>query len=415
MPTKNAVTKKDRQPRTSEDWVVSKHKHFRANIIVWGMPKDLTTLEIRAKLANLGLASFVRGNVLWEGDHVRLVLTSKDSKGLSKELVSQVSSSLRKIGCRCVLDDDIRGKVRSKPVHVDCVNRFEPLTSQKASSLSSSEPSGSLCSGENIDNMHIDVNLVGNKEKALGGKERERRLRVATWKFSGLGSERKQKEIGELLTKNGIDVVAGQESWEREDTRIEVEGYKWFGKPSSNQNSRRGEGGVGFLVRECLVSEVECITSVEYEESVWMKVRGGRGGSALYVGCVYMPTDSTSVAAVDAGYVRLKEDVLSFRQNRKVVLLGDFNARVGRSVELDDVIGENTCNASGNRLVSFLNEVEMVVCNGRKFLLEPEWTRVRPSLKQKSIIDYIITDPQLMAVSGNVHVDNTDIGCSDHF
>ena len=47
-------------------------------------------------------------------------------------------------------------------------------------------------------------------------------------------SERKQKEIGELLTKN----------------------------------SRRGEGGVGFLVRECLVSEVEFITSMEYEESV---------------------------------------------------------------------------------------------------------------------------------------------------
>ena len=83
-------------------------------------------------------------------------------------------------------------------------------------------------------------------------------------------------EIGELLKKNSLDVVAGQESWEREDTRIEVEAYKWFGKPRSIQNSRRGEGGVGFLVRECLVSEVEFITGVEYEESVWMKVRGGQ-------------------------------------------------------------------------------------------------------------------------------------------
>ena len=98
------------------------------------MPKDLTMLEMRAELADLGLASFVRGNVLWEGDHVRLVLTPEDSTGLSEELVSQVSSSLRKIDCRCVLDDG------SKPVHVDCVNRFEPLTSQKASSSSSSEP-----------------------------------------------------------------------------------------------------------------------------------------------------------------------------------------------------------------------------------------------------------------------------------
>ena len=48
------------------------------------------------------------------------------------------------------------------------------------------------------------------------------------------------------------------------------------------------------------------------------------------------------------------------------MLLGDFNARVGRSVEVDDVIGmfgEDTCNASGNILISFLNEVELVVEN----------------------------------------------------
>ena len=70
------------------------------------------------------------------------------------------------------------------------------------------------------------------------------------------------------------------------------------------------------------------------------------------------------------------------------------------------MFGEDSCNASGNRLVFFLTEVEMVVCNGRRFMLEPEWTRVRSSLKQKY---YIITDPQLMEVSGNVHVDNTDI------
>ena len=48
-------------------------------------------------------------------------------------------------------------------------------------------------------------------------------------------------------------------------------------------------------------------------------------------------------------------------------------------------------------------------------MVKPEWRRLRPSLKQKSIIhvDYeVITDAQLMAVSGNLHI---DIGCSDHF
>ena len=40
----------------------------------------------------------------------------------------------------------------------------------------------------------------------------------------------------------------------------------------------------------------------------------------------------------------------------------------------------------------FLNEVELMICNGRNLVPDPEWTRIRPSLKQKSIIDYIITD-----------------------
>ena len=112
----------------------------------------------------------------------------------------------------------------------------------------------------------------------------------------------------------------------------------------------RGEGGVGFLVRECVVDEVEFISQVRYEESVWMKVRGGRGREALYIGCVYMPTDSNSVSVMDSVYEQLKEDVLSFKQKGRVVLLGDFNARVGNSVDVDDVIGmfgEDFCN--GNR------------------------------------------------------------------
>ena len=38
-----------------------------------------------------------------------------------------------------------------------------------------------------------------------------------------------------------------------------IDGYKWFGKLRNNQTCLKGEGGVGFLVRECLVDEVEFI------------------------------------------------------------------------------------------------------------------------------------------------------------
>ena len=142
----------------------------------------------------------------------------------------------------------------------------------------------------------------------------------------------------------------------------------------TSQRCQRGEGGVGFLLRECLVREEEFITTVVYEESVWMKVRDERGRLVLYIGCVYMPADSKSVAVLDTCYERLKEDVLSF--------------------------------------ISLLHEVELVACNGRQLVSKPEWTRVRPSLDRKCVIDYILMD---VAVSGNVIVDSTDVGCSDHF
>ena len=115
-------------PQVTSDitWTVSQNKRFRVNIIVWGMPKSLLTLEIRTKLADLGLVSFARAAVVWEGNHVRLVLLPKDSKGLSKEVVAKISALLRKIGCRCVLNENKRAQ---EALHVDvpCINRFPQL------------------------------------------------------------------------------------------------------------------------------------------------------------------------------------------------------------------------------------------------------------------------------------------------
>jgi hypothetical protein len=267
------------------------------------MPKSLSTLEIRVKLADVGLVGFARGCVSWEGDHVRIVLLRRDSTGLTKEVVSQISACLRKIGCRCVLDE-VSKVIGKKKMHevIPCVNRFSQLAVDHV-------PSDGVTEVE-----PVDVTAVSTKMKEVQG---ERKLRIATWNFSGLSSERKQKEVSEILNRLKLDIVAGQESWEKEGTSISVDGYKWFGKPRSNQNSLRGEGGVGFLVRECLVEEVEFVSSVRYEESVWMKVRGGRGREALYICCVYMPTDSSSVSAIEGCYEKLKEDVLGFKEREE--------------------------------------------------------------------------------------------------
>ena len=71
-----------------------------------------------------------------------------------------------------------------------------------------------------------------------------------------------------------------------------------------------------------------------------------------------------------------KEDVLIFKEKGKVMLLGDFNAKVGTASEIDEVIGmfgEETSNNNGEKLVSFLTEVDHVSCNGHNFVTKPEF------------------------------------------
>ena len=52
----------------------------------------------------------------------------------------------------------------------------------------------------------------------------------------------------------------------------------------------------------------------------WMKVRGRRWREVLYICCVYMPTDSSSVSVREESYASLKEDVLGFKQKGRAVL-----------------------------------------------------------------------------------------------
>ena len=86
-----------------------------------------------------------------------------------------MSASLRKIGCRCVLDDVKSGvKINSRPI--ECYNRYEPLTQLDYSNETVSSTSNSDAQN---DSLNVDVDLVGSKAKALVTKKRERRLRVA--------------------------------------------------------------------------------------------------------------------------------------------------------------------------------------------------------------------------------------------
>ena len=122
-------------------------------------------------------------------------------------------------------------------IDVYLMKAWEPAGVQVVSNLFSSLVDEEECVGSEPN--------VGRKLVKAGVRFARK---LATWNSAGLCSER---EISE------VDIVAGQ------DRVVNVDGYKWFGKPRIDQNNLRGEV---FLVRECIVEEVEFIRDVGYEE-----------------------------------------------------------------------------------------------------------------------------------------------------
>ena len=66
----------------------------------------------------------------------------------------------------------------------------------------------------------------------------QRCLRIGSWNFQGLRSDRKALEIDQVLFKNHIAIVGSQESWELDISIIYVLGYKWFGMVKLGRVSR---------------------------------------------------------------------------------------------------------------------------------------------------------------------------------
>ena len=62
---------------------------------------------------------------------------------------------------------------------IQCINKFEPLVSQACNSDELME----CLSGVEHTYSRLDVQLVGDRVRALGGSVRDRRLRVATWNY----------------------------------------------------------------------------------------------------------------------------------------------------------------------------------------------------------------------------------------
>ena len=232
-------------------------------------------------------------------------------------------------------------------------------------------------------------------------KKQQKKLLVGAWNVRTLldrdntaRPERRTALIAKQLARYRIDIVALSETRLAHEGILKEDGggytFCWCGKPATEDRLHR----VGFAIRTSLMKSIPSLP-VGINERL-MKLRLPLTKSRhLTIISAYAPTLTNSDKTKEKFYKDLDQLIRSSSSNDKLLIMGDFNARVGKDhASWKRILGSQgigKMNSDGLLLLSKCAEHELCITNtvfrqADKF----KTTWMHPRSKQWHLIDYII-------------------------
>ena len=200
----------------------------------------------------------------------------------------------------------------------------------------------------------------------------------------------RSSEVAETLSRRSVDVCCIQEvRWRGASTRM-IQGkdtqYKMFWVGAD-----KGTGGVGILVAE---SWIENVIDVNRVNDRIMLVKLLLDKTIVVFVSVYAPQQGRPEDEKDRFYEELLLTMSAFGSNEVIMLCGDLNGHVGRTISGYENVhggyGYGIRNPEGERILELGDAMNMVVCN--TFFKNRENRLITyPSGGNQSQIDYIMT------------------------
>ena len=206
--------------------------------------------------------------------------------------------------------------------------------------------------------------------------------------------ERRTALVARELQRYNIDIAALSETRFPDEGSLREEGggYTYFWKGTLQTEDRIH--GVGFAIKSTLLKSLPALP-VGINERL-MKLRVSIGGSRYAtIISAYAPTLTSSDDVKELFYQQLNEILQATSKNDKVILLGDFNARVGNDTKSwEGVLGPHgvgRVNKNGLLLLSLCAEHSLCITN-TLFQMADKYkaTWMHPRSKQWHLIDYVI-------------------------
>ena len=205
-------------------------------------------------------------------------------------------------------------------------------------------------------------------------------------------------------------------------TKMRGKGERKFGPVLGRVSGVMGgrcREGVGLLLSNELMKNVKEWCEVS-SRIMWVRLQLGIE-KWVFVSA-YGPGSEKSEEERRMFWGRLNECIGGFRENIKVVVLGDLNARVGNE-PVADVIGRSGVqgrNDSGEELIGLCLEQELLIGNTwfkKKDINKYTWERVERGVAvDRALMDYVIISRDARDRLLDVHVyRGAAVGMSDHY
>ena len=168
--------------------------------------------------------------------------------------------------------------------------------------------------------------------------------------------------------------------------------FFWSGKPEGEE---RWEAGVGFAITKDIVTKLTAMPRPVSDRIMTMSLHLSKDNVATLIS-VYAPTMTNPDENKEAFYNQLANVLSGIPLTDKLLLIGDFNARVGRENHKWPLVmgkhGIGKCNSNGELLLALCSEFELIVTNTIfKQKDERKTTWMHPHSRHWHMIDFIIT------------------------
>ena len=225
-------------------------------------------------------------------------------------------------------------------------------------------------------------------------------LNVASWNVRTLletkrSAARPTAIVSRELARYNIDIAALSETRVLGETVIQEAGggYTFFlkGKPDGDKRHH----GVGFAIRTKLVPLLQGKYPVGINERL-MTMSLSLEDYTLNLFSVYAPTLPSSDEAKESFYGALNDAIKAIPSSEKLLVMGDFNARVGNDYcSWENVMGKHGVgreNSNGTLLLSMCSQNELIITNTIfQQATRHKTTWMHPRTKEWHMIDYVIT------------------------